>query len=125
PALKCLPRPRTSKNRRLASPETLSRARISSRIISALNALFFSSRLSHRVAKPRGSVCSSRVLKSLMRFSRSHPEHAEAARFDWRVQRRGQGQGQHVAGLRRVNDTVIPQPCTGVVRVALFLVLIE
>src|SRR5471030_327131 len=56
---------------------------------------------------------------------KSHPEHAEAARFDRRVQRRGQGQGQYVAGLRRVDDAVVPQPCAGIVGVTLFFVLIE
>ena len=42
---------------------------------------------------------------------------------DRRVQRRGEGEAKHAAGVRRVDDAVVPQPRGGVVRMALRLVL--
>src|SRR5690606_22528852 len=57
--------------------------------------------------------------------SRLHPEYAEAGRLDGRVERGGQGQGEHLAGLRRVDHAVVPQPRAGVVGVPLALVLGE
>ena len=39
----------------------------------------------------------------------SHPEHAEAAPFDRRVQARRDGQRQHGPRLRRVDDAVVPE----------------
>src|SRR5690554_5034287 len=118
-------------------------AAFSSRIISALNALFFSGRLSQRVANPRVSFSSCMVVKSVIRAplncqqhaSRStisvacacalHAEYTEAGGFDWRVEACRDCQAQHVPGLRRINYAVIPQPCAGVVGVPLTFVLLE
>src|SRR4029077_3150795 len=53
----------------------------------------------------------------------SHPEHAEPCRRNRRVERRGERKRQHAARLGRQDDTVVPEPCGGVVRIALRLVL--
>ncbi len=42
------------------------------------------------------------------RRSGSHPEQAEAGLRDRRVERGGDGQAQHVAGLGRIDDAVVP-----------------
>src|SRR5690554_2854589 len=60
----------------------------------------------------------------LGRESRLHPEHAKFGVFYFRIHRRGQREPQHVAGLRRVDYAVVPQPGTGVVGVTLMLVLL-
>src|SRR5918995_6049696 len=54
-----------------------------------------------------------------------HPEHAELGALDRGVERGGQAERQHGAGLRRVDDAVVPQPCARVIRVALALVLVQ
>ena len=52
-----------------------------------------------------------------------HPEHAELRPFgNGGVQRRGEGDPQHVAGLRGIDDAIVPQPRGRVIRVALLLV---
>src|SRR3546814_3955320 len=55
---------------------------------------------------------------------RSHPEHPEPARLDRRVERGRDPQPQHAPGIGRVDDAVVPQPCGGVPRAALVLVLL-
>src|SRR4051794_18532138 len=58
---------------------------------------------------------------------RLHPENAELRAFrDGRVQRRGEGEAEHVPGLRRVDDAVVPQPGSRVPGIALrFIVLAD
>src|SRR5690242_10877295 len=48
-----------------------------------------------------------------------HPEHAEARRWNRRVQRRRNREAEHVARLRRIDDAVVPQPRAREIRVAL------
>ena len=43
---------------------------------------------------------------------------------DRRVQRGGERQAQHVAGLAGIDDAVVPQPRRGVIGIALVLVLL-
>src|SRR3546814_6033754 len=54
----------------------------------------------------------------------SHPEHPEPGRLDRRVERGRDPQPQHAPGIGRVDDAVVPQPCGGVPRAALVLVLL-
>src|SRR4051812_22099129 len=57
--------------------------------------------------------------------TRSHSEHAELrALGDRRVQRCGEGEAEHVAGLGGVDDTIVPQPRCRVPRIALRLVIV-
>src|SRR5438132_6667294 len=51
----------------------------------------------------------------------SHSEYPEGGRGDVGVQRGGQAQGQHGAGVDRVDDAIVPQARGRVVRVALGL----
>src|SRR3546814_1087428 len=64
----------------------------------------------------RGGLCSAFL-------SSSHPEQAEArVRGDRGIEAGGNGEAEHVAGLDRVDDPVVPQPGGGVVRIAFVLV---
>src|SRR4051812_35226758 len=54
----------------------------------------------------------------------SHPEDAVAQLAERRVGARREGETEHGAGLRRVDDAVVPETGGGVVRVALVLVLL-
>src|SRR3954465_5007075 len=54
----------------------------------------------------------------------SHPEDAVAERAQRRVGARREGEPEHGAGLRGIDDAVVPEAGGGVVRVALVLVLL-
>jgi hypothetical protein len=56
-------------------------------------------------------------------ISELHPEHAEVGALDRGVERGGQAERQDRAGLRRIDDAVVPQAGACIVRVALALVL--
>ena len=54
-----------------------------------------------------------------------HPEHAELRLFgDGRFECCGEGEAEHIAGLYRVDHTVVPQARGGVIGVALVLVFL-
>ena len=53
-----------------------------------------------------------------------HAKHAETLRLDRRVERGGDRQAEYAAGVGGVDDAVVPQPRTGVIRVTLSLVLL-
>src|SRR4051812_2596731 len=78
--------------------------------------------LSPRVAtRTVSNICSVTVVPL-------HPEDAVAGRFgialrNGRVGAGGEGEPEHLAGLERVDDAVVPQPRGRVVGVALLLVL--
>src|SRR4051812_9502629 len=54
----------------------------------------------------------------------SHAEDAITDLLQWGVRTGGQGEAQHGAGLRGVDDAVVPEPGGGVVGVPLRLVLL-
>src|SRR5256885_9681954 len=55
----------------------------------------------------------------------SHPEDTEAGVLYRSVERRRDREAQQAARVRRIDDAVVPQPCAGVVGVALALVLLS
>ncbi len=63
---------------------------------------------SSRWWRPGRSVRISRVVNMLASL---HPENAELGVFRRRIHRARQAQGQHAAGVGRVDDAVVPQPC--------------
>src|SRR5882762_11096308 len=67
-----------------------------------------------------------RILLNILGFLAAlHPEDAEVGRLDRRVEAGREGKAEHHAGLRRVDDAVVPEPRAGVVGVTLGLVLLQ
>src|SRR5438045_5041373 len=53
-----------------------------------------------------------------------HAEDAEARLLLWSAARHGEREAQHAAGIRGIDDAVVPEPRGGVVGVSLALVLV-
>ena len=103
------------------------RTRSNSALIGASTCLLFARRrrragLRRRQAWSKRFVRQARERLDIMRL---HPEHAELRPLgDRRVQRCGEGEAEHVAGLRGVDDAVVPQPRGRVPGIALRFVIV-
>src|SRR3954451_11459533 len=62
--------------------------------------------------------------RTVSNIRHSHPEDAVAELAQRRVGARGEGETEHGAGLRGVDDAVVPEAGGGVVGMALVLVLV-
>src|SRR6266404_430013 len=116
PAEKLLPLPARSTTRTAGSLASASSPSVTSAIKRSSKALWRSGRFSHRVAIP--SAVSIRIwLMSL------HPEHAEARLFKGGIERGKEAQTEHAATVRRRDDSVVPKPRAGVIRMPLLFIL--
>src|SRR5258707_9682373 len=73
------------------------------------------------VATPRLSIVSGKV--SLI-IHPLHPEQAEVSLLDRRIQAGRKTQSQHAPRVRRVDDTIVPEPGTRLIRITLPLILL-
>src|ERR1700687_1570353 len=53
-----------------------------------------------------------------------HPKDAEARFLDGRIEARGECESEHATRIDGIDDTIVPEPRGGVIRVALALVLV-
>src|SRR3954471_18939392 len=83
-----------------------------------------SPRLATRTVLNIPSLRSPKVSKILVVVIPSHPEDAVGDRFQWRLGDHRERQSNNGSGVGRIDHAVVPQPCGGVVRVALVLVLL-
>src|SRR5690606_6098891 len=118
PAEKLLPRPASITTRTWASSARARRPSVMAAMRCSSKALCLSGRFSHSVATP---ALRSIWIRSLIG---SHPENAEFGGLHGCIERGRQGQPENIAGLGRVDDAVVPQPCAGVERMALRLELL-
>src|SRR5438128_2787758 len=123
PAQNTLPRPASTTARTAGSASSSPEAAFSSAIMASLNALRTSGRLSQRTATP-WPICISMVLWFIFPTPFLHPENAEAAFLDRRVERGGDREREDVARFLRGDQAVVPEPRGRVVRVPLALVLL-
>src|SRR5687768_8817972 len=73
----------------------------------------------------RASGCGAKDAVGVTLLMPLHPEHAERRAFgDGGIEAGGEGEAEHVAGLRGVDDAVVPQPRGGVPRIALRLIIV-
>src|ERR1700691_958178 len=117
PAEKALPAPVSTTTRTLPSAPRVRKAPANSAISASSKALRTSGRLRVRVTTPRLSAANRIALIS-------HPEDAEAGGLDRRVEAGRNRHGEHTARFLGVDHAVIPQPCAGVIGMALGLVLL-
>src|SRR5580658_1329285 len=120
PAEKLLPAPRRTTARTASSAPNRPSVSVNSAISRSSKALCKSGRLRVTVATPRASTVWIRV--SLI-GSASHPEQAEFAGLDRRVEGGRKAEGEHQPGLGRIDHAVVPEPGAGVIGVASSLVL--
>src|SRR2546423_13832361 len=121
PAENTLPAPAITATRTSSSALIAAAQAVRSAIICSLNALRTSGRL-----RVRYSTTPSRRVRSVSYTSWfSHPEHAEPGRWNRRVEARREREGQHGAGLRRIQDAIVPQTGGRVIGRAFQFVLVE
>src|SRR5690606_20876736 len=118
PAEKLLPAELSTITRTSSRAPRLSKAAVSSAIVSSLKVLWRSALLSATQATPRESIVVVTVLMAGP-LGPLHAKHAEAGLVDFPVEAGGQRQPEHVPGIRGVDHAVIPEPGRGVVGVAL------
>src|SRR5512132_1046755 len=118
PAEKLLPLARSTTTRAAGSAPSRRKACVSSAMTSSSKALCTSGRSRVTVATPSGRVSITTLL-----IVTSHPEHAEGRLLHRRVQRGGEPEAEHHAGVGRIDDAVVPQASAGVVGMSLRLVL--
>src|SRR6202048_965553 len=124
PAQKLFPRPSSTSTRMPVSASKVRTTCVSSAIRVWSNALCTSGRLSATRAIAPATVTSSVEYVAVGSVMALHPEHAEPGRLDRFVQRRRDREPEHLAGVRGIDHTVIPQACAGVVRMAFAFVLL-
>src|SRR5580765_7330209 len=116
PAEKTVPAPRRTTARTEPSAGTDVANAVRSAIMSSLNALRTSGRLSVTVVMGPDSMSSAGIL---------HPEDAELRIRNRRVVRGGEAERERIARASRVENAVVPQSCGRVVGRALAIVLLE
>src|SRR5690606_38452006 len=125
PAEKCLPLPLISSTRTAGEDSACAMADSISAMVFASNALLACGRFRARVATPLGATENS-IERNMTGFLKSlHPEDAEACFFNGRIHGNAECHAQNIPGLQRVNHTVIPQACAGIVRMTLLFVGVD
>src|SRR4051794_1021738 len=80
--------------------------------------------MARRVRFTRTAISPRLATSTVSNIRSSHPEDAVAELAQRRIGARGEGEPEHGAGLRGIDDAVVPEAGGGVVRVTLVLVLL-
>src|SRR4051794_41985945 len=80
--------------------------------------------MARRVRFTRTAISPRLATRTVSNIRSSHPEDAVAELAQRRVGARGEGEPEHGAGLRGIDDAVVPEAGGGVVRVTLVIVML-
>src|SRR5690606_27188173 len=95
-------------------------AAVSSATSASLKALWTSARGRVIRAAPCLAISCTKSGKAMQ----LHPENAETSGFQGRIERGREAEAERHAGIQRIDDAVIPQPCRRVVGMPLLFVLV-